>query len=189
MQNKYFQVPTKPEDYQWAGISDAEITRFDVIKCTGRLKNPVSSDKNPSFSNCSWHAPPTSAQAGSGATFDFVLVSESLLDANCVKAAEILSQTRYEGRACLEQLGFYGSDHSLVVLELEPHWTARYEANQKCLQAIQAAELRTDSNAEALFDDDCHVPATDTFIYKEAEERVLLWVHKARKRKIFWHQC
>lgn len=86
--------------------------------------------KSPDFSSCSWHAPATSAQAGSGATFDFVLVSEALWDANCIKTAEILGRNTYKGRACLEQLNFFGSDHSPVMIEFEPYWIARYEANQ-----------------------------------------------------------
>ena len=131
-------MPTKTEDYQWAGTSDAEIARFAAIRRAGRLKNPVQDSKSPGFSSCSWHVPATSAQAGSGATFDFILVSEALWDANCIKTAENLGKTTYTGRACTEQLNFFGSDHSPVVLEFEPYWIARYEANQRCLQTIRA---------------------------------------------------
>lgn len=31
VQNKHFHMPTKPEDHQWAGTSDAEIARFSAI--------------------------------------------------------------------------------------------------------------------------------------------------------------
>ena len=53
-----------------------------------------------------------------------------------------MGRTTYNGRACIEQLNFFGSDHSPVVLEFELYWIARYEANQRCLQAIRDIELR-----------------------------------------------
>ena len=83
--------------------------------------NPVKRRENADFTNLSWYFIPQAAQAGAGATFDFVLVSEALSTANCVKLAENLGHTEYDGRSCVVQNGFYSSDHCPVVLSFEPY--------------------------------------------------------------------
>ncbi len=119
-------------------------------------------------------------------------MSEALETANCVKSAENLGYIKYEGRSCVEQTGFYGSDYSPVLLTFEPYWIARVEANKKALQAIAAADFasRLDNvDMEALFndDDDDMLPATYN-VYDEAAAKVPDRIKKARARQQFRHQ-
>ena len=183
VQNKHFNVPTNAEDHQWAGTSDPEIRRFADIQREGRLFNPVKRRGEADFTNLSWYAIPQAAQAGAGATFDFILVSEELSTANCVKIAENLGHTEYDGRSCVVQTGFYGSDHCPVVLTFEPYWIARLEAHKKVLQAIAATDF---VDVEALFDaddsDDDMAPATYD-VHDEASTKVPIYVKKAKSKQ------
>ena len=83
---------------------------------------------------------------------------------------KILGHTKYKGRACLEQIGFFGSDHSPVVLELEKYWIARLEANKKVLQAIATAEFASCNVSEVLFDDNGDVDDELPVVYDVYDE-------------------
>ncbi len=115
------------------------------------------------------------------------MVSEALSTANCVKIADNLGHTEYDGRSCVVQNGFYSSDHCPVVLTFEPYWVARMEAHKKVLQAIAATDF---VDAQELFDpddsDDDMVPVTYD-VHDELSKKVPVYVKKARLKQHFRH--
>ena len=143
--NKHFNVPANTEDWSWPGTTVPEIKRLSDIKTAGNLKNMVRTLDSKTVSNRSWHAPPTSSQRGAGCTFDHVFVCEALVDANCVKDGYISGLTEYDGRECLNQSGFFGSDHAFVVQELEHCWKHRYEVYMTATRELRAIQLSSDA--------------------------------------------
>ena len=76
-------------------------------------------------------------------------------------------------------------------MEFEPYWLARYEANQKCLQAILSIQQR-DIDLETAADSeeqDKHAYLSEDFVYKLVTESEPAWVSKAREKQHLRRDC
>jgi exonuclease III len=110
-------------DYSFPGTSYNERRALQEIILRGKLMDPGDEPHRNGESHFTWRGHPRSAYGRCALRLDYILPAIALNDAGCLRKYVVNARGS-------DRRGFFGSDHSPVLLQLHPDWHKRLQLSQ-----------------------------------------------------------